>query len=106
MEKKNIVCPYCGRQIPKEEKQETEEKTVFQIEGERPSLRNLNVKCPRCGNAKVWRAGRRLGSQGEDYQRVLCRTCGYRFTLKCDEPWSPEELDGVKCHNLGCQEIE
>jgi len=72
MEKKDIVCPYCGRQIPVQEKQETDEKIVFQIKGERPSaLCNLDVKCPHCGNSKVWRAGRRLGRQGEEYQRIL-----------------------------------
>jgi len=40
----------------------------------------LQVCCPECGSAKVWKNGLRYLTDGRAVQRWLCRSCGYRFS--------------------------
>ena len=50
-----------------------------------PRNRKLSPLCPQCGGKKLWRDGHRQSIFGDDIQRWLCRTCGFRFS-------DPEEV--------------
>lgn len=39
----------------------------------------LAVKCPQCGNSRVFKDGLRYTAEGQ-VQRFLCRSCGFRFS--------------------------
>ena len=38
------------------------------------------LRCPECGSSKIYKAGQRYLTNGENAQRYLCRECGYRFS--------------------------
>jgi len=38
------------------------------------------VKCPDCGESKLYKDGLRYLATGESIQRFLCRSCGFRFS--------------------------
>ena len=40
------------------------------------------VKCPQCGQIKVWKHSKRRTPTGQIKQRYLCSECGLRFTEK------------------------
>jgi len=63
-------CPYCGKILPRE------------LWPEMCEVRKWGVKCPRCGDIKVWKAGKLYMESGAPVQRYLCTTCCYRFALK------------------------
>lgn len=47
------------------------------------------ANCPQCGSEKLFKSGLRHLPSGETIQRLLCRTCGYRFSdlnVKVDVP--------------------
>jgi integrase len=41
---------------------------------------SLKPKCPQCGCQKLYRDGLRYLEDGSTVQRLLCRSCGYRFS--------------------------
>jgi integrase/transcription elongation factor Elf1 len=41
------------------------------------------TNCPQCGNSKLYKDGFRYTIEGQ-IQRLLCRTCGYRFSEGCN----------------------
>jgi len=40
------------------------------------------ISCPSCKSKRIWRDGFRKLGDGRKIQRFLCRSCGYRFSLK------------------------
>jgi len=38
------------------------------------------IQCPECDSNKIWRDGLRYLNNGENIQRYLCRSCGFRFS--------------------------
>jgi integrase/predicted RNA-binding Zn-ribbon protein involved in translation (DUF1610 family) len=45
------------------------------------------IHCPECGSERLYKDGHRYLANGEDVQRYLCRTCGYRFS----DPQRPKQ---------------
>ncbi len=38
------------------------------------------IRCPNCGDAKIWKDGLRYTANNGVIQRYVCRNCGYRFS--------------------------
>jgi integrase len=38
------------------------------------------LRCPQCGSSRTWKSGLRYLKDGTPVQRLLCRSCGYRFS--------------------------
>ena len=59
-------------------------KPAFQIEAEN------GLRCPECGNTRLYKDGLRYLSDGSTVQRYLCRSCSYRFS------WPKHERKDLK----------
>jgi len=62
-------------------------KPAFKIEAEN------GLRCPECGNTRLYRDGLRYLSSGQTVQRYLCRQCGYRFSWpRCERQHKTKDL--------------
>jgi len=49
-----------------------------------PRSNSQALTCPECGSSKLFKDGFRYLYDGTPIQRLLCRSCGYRFSLEKD----------------------
>jgi len=73
---------------------------VVELSGKLASLSQPQqppISCPECKSKRIWKDGFRKLGDGRKVQRWICRTCGYRFSLKND--FSLKNVNNEKLHN-------
>lgn len=55
----------------------------------------VELRCPECGSARLYRDGLRILADGSQVQRWLCRNCGYRFSEKNAKTYNPFRTEKV-----------